>query len=269
MNENYKVAVIIPFYRDTISWSEKIALQQCEKILSAYPKIAIKPESLILPLAAGEVNFIKVTNFADDYFDGIKGYNKLMMSELFYGSFLEYEYILIYQLDAFVFKDELNFWCSRRYDYIGAPWLRDKSYRHFGKELVARFVSYLHARFDIQKNGLPGEKQFHNRVGNGGFSLRRVRKFHELSIERRAKVIKYLSRDEHEYNEDMFWSVEINRTRRRLRIPSYKIGIKFSMEIYPDRALKLNNGELPFGCHAWDIHTDFWRPIFKTFGYDI
>ncbi len=43
-----------------------------------------------------------------------------MMDNTFYKQFLNYEYILIYQLDAFVFKDELNY-CSQGIDYVGAP----------------------------------------------------------------------------------------------------------------------------------------------------
>ena len=31
--------------------------------------------------------------------------------------------MLIYQLDAYVFKDELLNWANKGYDYIGAPWL--------------------------------------------------------------------------------------------------------------------------------------------------
>ena len=35
--------------------------------------------------------------------------------------FLEYQYMLIYQLDAFVFEDKLDYFCELGYDYIGIP----------------------------------------------------------------------------------------------------------------------------------------------------
>src|SRR6185312_14561683 len=54
-----------------------------------------------------------------------------------------YKYILFYELDAWVFRDELNYWCTKGYDYIGAPWLDSST-----KQIVG--------------------------VGNGGFSLRKV-----------------------------------------------------------------------------------------------
>lgn len=264
------VAIIIPFYRDSISEYEEIALIQCEKILAHYPKIAIKPKGLVLPADARKnCRFANVVSFDDKYFKGIKGYNTLMLSDLFYEAFLRYEYILIYQLDAFVFKDELNYWCAQGYDYIGAPWVREKEYPHLIKELASRALFYFHTRFDITKNGLPSKKQFDNKIGNGGFSLRRVSKFYQISKTMLPEISKYLSRDEHEFNEDVFWSNEVNRKKKRLNIPGYKVGTKFSMEIYPHQAFKINRNRLPFGCHAWDIHIDFWRPIFKKFGYNI
>jgi hypothetical protein len=265
----HKVAIIIPFYRKTLLEYEKIALDQCEKVLSGYPKIAIKPESLALPGAAKKYKFSNVISFKDKYFEGIKGYNTLLLSELFYSKFLDYEYILIHQLDAFVFKDELNYWCNQGYDYIGAPWVRNKIYPHIFKELTSRALFYIHTRFDITKNGLPSKKQFDNKVGNGGFSLRRVGKFHALSINLRSKTLKYLSHDEHEFNEDVFWSIEVNRKKKNLKIPSHKVGLKFSIEIFPYRALQINNNQLPFGCHDWDKYPDFWRPIFEKYGYNI
>lgn len=79
--------------------------------------------------------------FHENYFKSIDGYNKLMLSPSFYKAFSNYEYILIYQLDAWVFKDELQHWCNQKYDYIGAP--------------------------IYQNNKLIG-------IGNGGFSLRKV-----------------------------------------------------------------------------------------------
>jgi hypothetical protein len=35
------------------------------------------------------------------------------LSASFYERFLDTKYILIYQLDAFVFKDELQEWCDK------------------------------------------------------------------------------------------------------------------------------------------------------------
>jgi hypothetical protein len=269
MNETNKVAIIIPFYQATLSGFEKMALAQCEKVLPNYPKIAIKPKHLTLPVELNNYNFIDVISFDDKYFDDIQGYNELMLSEVFYSAFLKYNYILIHQLDAFVFKNDLTYWCNQDYDYLGAPWLRKKDYPHFLKAFVTKSLIYLYTRFNITKHGVPSKKQFDNKVGNGGFSLRRVSKFNSLCLSMRPQIQLYLKKNEHQFHEDAFWSVEVNRKKRTLNIPDYKIGLKFSFELAPERALKLNSNQLPFGCHAWDKHIDFWRPIFKKMGYDI
>ncbi|TFF33703.1 DUF5672 family protein [Mucilaginibacter psychrotolerans] len=263
-----KVAVVIPFYRDTISAFEQIALEQCYNVLAAYPIVAIKPKSLLLPAALQGFNFTNTINFEDKYFDGIKGYNTLMLSADFYETFLGYEYILVYQLDAFVFKDELADWCSRNYDYIGAPWLKRKTYGPLKDKFYA-FKYYLHTRFDLKKDGIPTTEQFYNRVGNGGFSLRRVKKFHDLSVLLRDEALHYLRQNNHRFNEDAFWSIAVNRRQKSLHIPHYKVAAGFSVEFEPDRAWQINKGNLPFGCHAWDLYLDYWRPVFKQYGYDI
>ncbi len=265
-----KVAVIIPFYRDTISAYEQIALQQCFKVLANHPIIAIKPNHLTLPAETDKYKFYDVISFDDSFFKSVEGYNALMLSADFYKTFLGYEYILIHQLDAFVFEDKLSYWCDQDYDYIGAPWLRDIDHPDLLKSLKSNLKYYWHTRHDIRdQNGDPTKYQYENRVGNGGFSLRRVQKFYEICLDRRSEIEGYLKIGGHHFNEDRFFSVEVNRRRKALNIPNYKTGVKFSFELVPERALRLNKNQLPFGCHAWDRYVDFWRPVFKQFGYKI
>ena len=265
----HKIAVVIPFYKQHLTKYEKIALTQCFKILPKYPIFAIQPQHLTLP---GEVNNYSLTKsicFANDFFVNIAGYNRLMLDAHFYKEFLDYDYILIYQLDAFVFKDDLEYWCNNGLDYIGAPWLRSKDYPNILKAAVSSGLQFLARRYDIKKHGLPSKKQFDNNVGNGGFSLRRVKAFYDICIVNREKIAAYNNRPTHHYNEDAFWGIEVNRKKKILNIPDYKTALKFAFELAPARAYRLNDQQLPLGCHAWDKHIDFWRPIFKEQGYEI
>ena len=61
--------------------------------------------------------------FDPAYFTSIQGYNRLLLSTEFYQRFLGSAYLLICQLDVFVFRDELAGWVARGYDYVGAPWV--------------------------------------------------------------------------------------------------------------------------------------------------
>ncbi|NCD70353.1 DUF5672 family protein [Mucilaginibacter agri] len=264
-----KVAIVIPFYRDAISPYEKIALQQCENVLAAYPKIAIKPNSLKIPVDANMVSIEEEVSFDDSFFKGIEGYNKLMLSPIFYEQFLAYEYILIYQMDAFVFKDELADWCSQNWDYIGAPWIRKQIVSNPFKAAVLKAQQYLSTEFNLKKRGVPNKYQFENRVGNGGFSLRRVRPFYEVCVSMDKQIKEYLAYTAHQYNEDAFWSIEVNRKKKMLNIPDWQTGLKFAFEYAPQTAYGLNGYQLPFGCHDWDNYLEFWGPIFGKLGYEI
>jgi hypothetical protein len=264
------VAVIVPFYKGTLTDYEAIALEQCFKILKGRTIIAIKPHELTLPAEVTKYPFTSVMSFGDYYFKSVEGYNALMLSDVFYKEFLACDFMLIHQLDAFVFADKLDHWCAQKWDYIGAPWLKDIEHGDLIKKVKSKIYYYYHTRYDVHINGAPSKYQYENRVGNGGFSLRRTQKFYDVCVQWKAIIDEYLSQDGHHYNEDRFWSIEVNRKHKRnLTIPNYKTGVQFAFEFAPWRAVKLNNGQLPFGCHAWDRYLDFWRPVFKEQGYTI
>lgn len=53
----------------------------------------------------------------------LRNFNSKIISQHWYWKrFEEYEYVLHYELDAWVFSDQLEYWCNQEYDYIGAPW---------------------------------------------------------------------------------------------------------------------------------------------------
>lgn len=265
--------VIVPIYKPDISKMEQISLKQCLRVLGKHTIIFIKPLSLnpdpYLLLAPN----VKVQSFDDSYFKDIRGYNRLMMSEKFYEFFLDFQYMLIYQLDAFVFKDELDFWCKKKYDYIGAPWI---GIINSGKNWIEKFQFARRAQKEYVNNTkqpgsiLPTEIQFYNKVGNGGFSLRRVEKFYSICKEEKRMIEYYNNNTHHYFNEDVFWSLEVNRTKKKLIIPHYKTALHFSFEHRPDYAFeKITKKEFPFGCHAWDLFPEFWNPIIEREGYVI
>jgi hypothetical protein len=264
-------AIVIPIYKTTLSSLEAIALVQCKRILSEYDIVFIKPNHIdISTLNVDLPSSLRVISFDDDYFKSVHGYNNLMLSSAFYHEFLNYEYILIYHLDAFVFKNELEYWCNAGFEYIGAPWLPEKKLGSF-KSTKERIRSFFHRKYNFKdRNGLIDTgRQIFKAVGNGGFSLRRVQKFYNICIEHQSLINTYKNKTLSNFNEDIFWSIEINRKRKRLKIPGYKQALLFSMETGLDQAMKLTNNQLPFGCHAWDKKLNFWKPYFKEFGYII
>jgi hypothetical protein len=192
------------------------------------------------------------------------------MSKQFYRRFLNYKYILIYQLDAFVFRDELEYWCSLDFDYIGAPWFDDIT-------------------LSLSEQKLYG-------VGNGGLSLRKVQSHYRTlryygvhfflkslyesrtqylllkgSLFRRVLHLMgaYLSRilfipskkfKQVKLNEDKYWCLVVPKLNRKFRLAPIEVGIRFAFEENPRILYEMNNQELPFGCHAWNkCDQDFWQ----------
>ena len=116
--------IVIPVYKDVLDTNEYKSLSQCLKILYKHPICLIGPEDLNYSVynevfSKYGVKF-DIETFDSNYFKSVAGYNKLMLSRFFYERFSSYKYMLIYQLDAYVFKDELDYWCDKDYDYIGA-----------------------------------------------------------------------------------------------------------------------------------------------------
>lgn len=265
-----EIVIVIPVYRDYLSAYELISLKQGVSILAKYKIVVVKPRSLKLTIF-NDFPFIEYISFNDNCFLDVDSYSRLMMSAKFYQEFLSYKYMLIYQLDAFVFKDELLHWCNLDYDYVGAPWLKDNDYTDAFHYLKSKILIFLSIRYNKKMKGKDelSRRQFENQVGNGGFSLRRIERFYQLACE---------YADQRTYNhlglenwlpEDVFWAISINRLKTNLKIPGYKQAIRFSFENTLERAFALTNNVLPFGCHAWDRHTDFWHNIFIRHGYDI
>ncbi|HYN85820.1 MAG TPA: DUF5672 family protein [Pyrinomonadaceae bacterium] len=146
--ETLTAAVVVPVYRETLAADEELSRRHLEHYLGAYDKFLVAPERLSFTLPG-----YGVVKFADAFFHSPVTYSALLVSEEFYRAFHAYDYILVYQLDALVFSDRLREWCATGLDYVGAPWLPGEAGTGFVSEPA---------------------------VGNGGFSLRRVRSFLEV-----------------------------------------------------------------------------------------
>ena len=177
-DKKYRTAVVVPAYRH-LSDDEKISMRQCVDVLGGHDIIVIHPERLDLTEDLQSWQSVVVKALRNEWFDGVKGYNSMLLSTEFYDLFSVYDYILIYQLDAYVFRNELDEWVAKGYDYIGAPWIikRGLSYYLFGGWMQA-----LHRK--LHPIG-EGENMVHAHlafsVGNGGLSLRRVSKMREMA----------------------------------------------------------------------------------------
>jgi hypothetical protein len=262
------VKIVIPVYKVQPDKYELISLRQCMKVLGSYDFSIVCPEHLDVSsyeelLVSNKINY-EIQRFEDAYFTGLEAYSSLMLSLRFYKRFETHDYILIHQLDAYVFRDELAHWCGLGYDYIGAPWI------------------------DVTENGVKLTY-----VGNGGLSLRRTQAFisrllyrYPLKSPKRIweefniykpyskalrlpvilaktagykNTVKYFVKH-NKYLEDIFWCVFLNDTKLPLNIPDAGLASRFCVEKGIKHIYAENNNELPFACHAWNKYDyDFWK----------
>jgi len=261
-----QVIVIVPIYRNGLLEEEEASFRHLRHFLGDYSPSLIAPQSL--QFADARLRSMPVVRFADDYFTGIPGYNRLMLSSAFYERFKEYEYILIYQLDCLVFSNDLRTWCAKGWDYVGAPWFKD-------------------CKSDTSEGFWA--------VGNGGLSLRRVSSFLKVLRSKRwimspvklgrmtsffpnspilrrlvsmpktfihalgyRNTMSYFAQQFQDY-EDMFWAFHARRAMPDFKIPTPEEALRFSFEFAPRYCFEKNNERLPFGCHAWrKMDAGFW-----------
>ena len=266
-----EVCIVIPVYKDKLSGAEEASFRRTLSVLSEYDTLIVCPEGLdttAYTSIAGEKSLYFKT-FAPSYFSGTEGYNRLLLSKEFYQPFSDYRYILICQLDAYVFRDELLEWCSKGYDFIGAPLVGHYTDTAFSPAM---------------------------RVGNGGFSLRKVETalhffasrrnvFNAGQICRRIDIWKkpwtrifvwglmmlgwhnkpQIVADRWRHNEDDFWSGLLSDSNYALRLPSPSEAMRFSFERFPKELYEMTGHALPFGCHAWEKYQfeEFWKGKIK------
>lgn len=270
------IAVVIPVYREPIP-REVAALSQCCRVLARYEMILVCPEGMDMSAFQDLWQSFHLTlreeRFAPAYFEGLSGYNRLCLSQEFYRRFADKDYILIYQPDCYVFQDQLQEWCAKGYDFVGAPLL--------GKTKEPTYYP-----------------KMRRRVGNGGFCLRRVKAYLDffendkpvfdlLHILRSpymwkrthwqfmVRLLPYWLRKSTpaqtangwQRNEDDFWSGLLDLSRFAMRKPMPEEAMLFSFERFPKELYSIT-GQLPFGCHAWHRwgnYEQFWCRFFNCF----
>lgn len=270
--------VVIPVYKTHPIPSEIASFKQCLTVLADYEIVLVTYENLDLSIyfkISQELGKkYRVEYFNRDYFVSLNSYNKLCLSTAFYDRFQNYVYMLIYQLDAWVFSDQLQYWCNKGYDYIGAPLF-----------------------YENKKTVFVG-------VGNGGFSLRRILYCKDLLLKNRNipyikpyflwkwiydSKINFLKKkyglfsllvvftkvllgsfgfrntlnyfiENSGLNEDFILSVWASQAWNvKGNFPPCKEASFFSFEVNPSYLYK-KNGKLPFGCHAFEKweYDRFW-----------
>lgn len=156
-----KCAIVIPTHKPTLDKEEIASLRNTLKIFVSRDVFILLPHDV-----SGEYykqfekdhGSICVVNLEQGYLGSVEKYNAMGLSARFYGKFEKFDYMLICHLDSWVFRDDLNFWMSEGYDYIGAPLFLEEPSRYSALFDLAAPIG-----------------------GNGGLCLRRIKKMLEIT----------------------------------------------------------------------------------------
>jgi glycosyltransferase involved in cell wall biosynthesis len=278
--------VVVPVYTLELSLSEKAALRNGMKKLRDYDFFFLHKQSIqvadifeSLSLTPSQALSCRSGAVEDDWLCSTRSYSALLFQGWFYRLFEQWEYLLIFQQDAWVFGtgQDLAHWIDKGYTYVGAPWTG-------------------HLGLDTPDVG----------VGNGGFSLRHVgamihicesfkashapvfrgveladqmtlfRDYDLIPVSqwplifcRRLLVffpmlfgwhnnLVYLSKVV-QTQEDHLFCLYAPLIFPWIRIPSMAEAAAFSVETNPRETCAFYQVRRPFGCHAWEKYQlDFW-----------
>lgn len=253
----YQVKVVVPIYTTELSEIEATSFAHNMKVLSCYPRVIIKPKSLDVSEFMSTFPDIEVLSVSDEWLgkkNGIAGYNIMMTSADFYDTFSDTDYILICQTDAWIFRDELEEWCKKDYDYVAAPWPKRPIYNIFPVK------QYLWVRKRLFGNHLNILRQnMFGKIGNGGLSLRKIESFRKACREYTYEIDYFSKRKHHLYHEDVFWAL----IPKYFKYPTVEEALGFSFDVKPEFCYKLSGNRIPFGCHGFTYPKiyNFWKDI--------
>jgi hypothetical protein len=225
------IAIVLPIYRPRLDGELLAAVDRAIALLRHGVWHLIAPMSL-------ETSFYEkrygkaIVRFPDAYFDTLQNYSRLLLTDEFYATFAQYDYMLVIQDDVYVVRDDLPYWQARRFDYIGAPWLSG----------LERVLSMSH------NPGLHG-RTVTAYVGNGGFSLRRIAACRQLLAEF-AEEAAWFRKNE---AEDTFFGI-FGQFSQQFTLPSLRVAAAFAWETSLSCMHALCDGQLPMAIHAYDKH---------------
>lgn len=242
-----KFCIVIPIYKEKLDPIDELSLKRLYKVIkNKYDIYLVRPK-----LLDGKCqDYYKILNqknvyevvFDNKYFKDTGGYSQLCILYDFYDKFSDYEYMYIYQLDCYLVKDELEEWCDKDYDYIGGP-------------IISENAGWINVK---------NPKKWEPQVGNGGFSLRKISTFKEITNPEGEFRKEYNLTDEKlkDVNcEDLYYMNFVNKYYD-IEKPNWIEALSFSLDMNVDVIYdRFKFDKLPMGIHGWPRNIRYWQNV--------
>jgi hypothetical protein len=243
-----KFCIVIPIYKSEPDYIEEVSLKRLNTVIG-------KKNYNVYFVAYSELDLTKYYEFVNDltvspiffdkrFFESKHTYSQLCINYDFYNVFSEYEYMYIYQTDCYLNTDNLFDFCELGYDYIGAP------------------IMSTDCGWPTVTENKQGNKVYMPVIGNGGFSLRKIETFKDITNPNGEFIQEYNLTEDILKNviwEDLYFCVTIKQLYD-LNISPLHIGTKFAWDMSVDILydfFKIKT--LPMCIHAWDKNIRFWN----------
>lgn len=240
--------IVIPIYESHLTDIAEISINSViYRYYNLFDIYFIHPHNLeisykdVLIKLYPNIKFLNITEWEDN---DIKSYNSMCLSRSFYERFIDYDFILLHQTDAYIFEQNLDYWLNKGYDYIGAPEY-STLYQKIDKTHIYQYTP-------ASDFGLQEDCMFLSY--NGGLSLRNVNAF--------IKALEYI--DEHNLKfkemyicEDLVFSSLHLFDKNLLKLPSIQDACAFSWDrsanylpVIDDRYGQYIPSKYLFGAHG-------------------
>ncbi len=240
-NAPASLVIVVPVYKPQLNMLEQFSVDNLLARAPGRKIVFVAPQGLNERYYRERFPGLPFERFEDRFFASLAGYNEMMLSPMFYQRFAAHDFLLVHQTDALLFKDDLDGWMRSGHDYIGGPWPQ-------GITLDAM----------VANASLYSDSALRLFVGNGGFSLRSVKKC--IAVIAEAAELHFLWRTRCLY-EDCFFAFAGAMTQQ-FSIPGADVASRFSLECQPAQFFAANGGVVPTGCHAWwKFDLPFWQKI--------
>ena len=271
-----RVAIVIIAHKASMTSYERISLLQCLKVFASRPIFIVCPDNMDISQYANISSKLNFDFIAPHWQADYRSFNRLKILPFLYRKYSDYDYILFYELDAFVFRDELDSWMAKQYDYIGAPWKRGWD----SAEEDSPFIGVGNGGFSLRKvkSHLRALKCFSyitkptflaKRLLNGKF-LDKVSSVPSVILDLTLRNNTHFIFNNYRGNEDVFWGQVVFENFNWFNVAPIDEAIKFSFEIHPHSLFLKNQKNLPFGCHGWwKYDFEFWKPFILKEGHFI
>jgi hypothetical protein len=243
------VSVLVPILNTLLTPFETQLLDHCNTALSKYSLILVVSEGADVSSLTERYQRADIISFNEKYFRSRQTLSTLLLMEGFYERFSWSDFLLIHELNSWIVKDELHYWCKQGYDYLKADPIISG--------LVLNEFSKIRGLTEAQKTLV--DMAFN---GNG---------LYLCNIERMIKTLQSSRKIAHAYRhqtafingDSLFWELDANRFWPKLRKPTKIVQTRFSRKL--DEKMSFTNKDReawPFGLTDINKHNIKDLPYF-------